>query len=73
MGLGVAGALAGMALVQAMNFVIPEGTPYVSPPVFDPIATGAMTGALVVVGVVSGMIPAIRAAQTPPAEALRAF
>ena len=34
---GVAGASLGIALVQLVAMVIPEGTPYQSPPVFDPI------------------------------------
>jgi putative ABC transport system permease protein len=69
---GVLGAAAGMGLVQAMRFVIPEGAPYQSPPVFEPVTTAVLTLSLVGVGVVSGLVPAARAARTPPSEALRA-
>ena len=70
---GVAGAATGLGLVQLMATFVPEGTAYLSPPVFDPITTTAMTASLIGVGVVAGVVPAIRAARTPPAEALRAF
>lgn len=70
---GLLGAGLGMIAVQIIAAVIPEGTTYQSPPLLDPITAIALTGALIVVGVVSGVIPAIRAAQIPPAEALRAL
>jgi putative ABC transport system permease protein len=69
---GVAGASVGLGLVQAMRFVIPEGTPYQSPPVFDPVTTTTLTLALIGVGIVSGLVPAVRASRISPAEALRA-
>ncbi|MEM7410713.1 MAG: ABC transporter permease [Myxococcota bacterium] len=70
---GVTGAAAGIALVQGISLLLPEGTAYQSPPVLDPITTGAFTVALIGVGIVAGVVPAIRAAQTLPAEALRSF
>lgn len=39
----------------------------------DPLTIAAVTGALVLVAVVAGVVPAIRAARVPPAEALRAW
>lgn len=69
---GVAGASVGLGLVQAMRFVLPEGTPYQSPPVFDPVTTTTLTLALIGVGIVSGLVPAVRASRISPAEALRA-
>ena len=68
---GVAGALLGTALVQILAALMPEGTSYQSPPVFEPLTSISVTLALVGVGIVSGVIPALRAARTPPAEALR--
>lgn len=70
---GLLGAAAGIGLVRALSAVMPEGSAWQSPPVLDPVTVGVFTGALVVVGIVSGLVPAVRAAQVPPAEALRAF
>ena len=70
---GVFGAGLGTLLVQGVGWLLPEGTAYASPPLFDPLTAAVLTGALVGVGVISGLIPAIRAARIPPAEALRAI
>jgi putative ABC transport system permease protein len=70
---GLLGAGLGIALVQLVGVVMPEGSAYQSPPAFDPLVVSVLTFALIGVGIVSGAIPAIRAAQTPPAEALRAI
>ena len=40
--------------------------------VVDPFILTLMTTSLIGVGIVAGIIPAIRAARIPPAEALRA-
>lgn len=69
---GVLGAGCGTALVQLIVVFLPEGTAYSSPPVVDPLTAIVLTCALAGVGIVSGLIPAIRAAGIPPAEALRA-
>ena len=70
---GVVGAGFGMLLVRAIEFLLPEGSAFVSPPLLDPVTAIVLTGALAGVGIVAGLIPAIRAARIPPAEALRAL
>lgn len=70
---GVLGAGTGMLLVRAIELVLPEGTAYVSPPLLDPVMAVVLTASLAGVGVVAGMIPALRAARIPPAEALRSI
>ena len=69
---GILGAGFGLALVRLVILVMPKDAAYASPPLVDPITVLILTGALAGVGIVSGLIPAIRAARTPPAEALRA-
>ena len=69
---GLLGAALGVGMVQVVSLVIPEGTAYQSPPALDPATVAILTLALVGVGIVAGAIPAVRAARTPPAEALRA-
>ena len=70
---GVLGAGTGMLLVRAIELALPEGTAYVSPPLLDPVMAVVLTASLAGVGVVAGMIPALRAARIPPAEALRSI
>jgi hypothetical protein len=70
---GLVGATAGIGLVRLVSAVMPEDSAWQSPPVLDPVTVVVFTSALVVVGIVSGLVPAVRAAQVPPAEALRAF
>ena len=70
---GLLGASLGIGFVQGMAAVIPEGSSFQSPPVLDPATAIVLTLALVAVGIISGLIPAIRASQVPPVEALRAF
>lgn len=67
---GLAGAAGGVALAQLVARFAPE-TPFASTPVLDPLTVAALTVALVAVGIVAGVAPAWRAAQVPPAEALR--
>ena len=59
-----------LALAQVIAHLAPS-TPFASTPVLDPTTVVAVTTALVLVGVVAGVAPAWRAAQVPPAEALR--
>lgn len=68
-GLGVAlGWLALRALAPAFaaGGIILPATP-------DAFTTVAVSGALMLVAVISGVVPALRAARIPPAEALRAY
>ena len=70
---GIVGAGLGMLLVRLMEFLLPEGSAFVSPPLLDPLTGAVLSAALAGVGIVSGLIPAVRAATTPPADALRAL
>jgi len=68
---GVVGAGLGIAAAQTLAHFAPPGAPGSSPPVFDPLTMIAVVASLTLVAIVSGVAPAIRAAQVPPAEALR--
>ena len=68
---GIAGALLGIALVKLVAAISPPESPLASPPILDPFAASVVVGALVLVGIVAGVLPALRAARTPPAESLR--
>jgi len=67
---GIAGAALGIALAQLVAHLAPA-SPFASTPVLDPKTVVTVTSALVMVGIVAGVAPAWRAAQVPPAEALR--
>ena len=69
---GVLGAAVGVGFVRLLAASIPEGSTFQSPPLLDPLTAVVLTVALIGVGIISGLIPAIRASQIPPAEALRA-
>jgi putative ABC transport system permease protein len=68
-GLGVA---AGWLLLRAFAPAFAAGGIYL-PTTPDALTTAAVSGSLVLVAVVSGVVPALRAARIPPAEALRAY
>jgi len=68
---GLVGAGLGMAAAQIVASLLPPEAPMSSVPVLDPTTALTLTLALVAVGVVAGLVPAIRAARIPPAEALR--
>jgi len=70
---GILGAGIGMVLVRVLEFFLPEGTAYVSPPLLDPVMAIVLTASLAGVGIVAGLIPALRASRIPPAEALRSI
>ena len=68
---GVAGALLGIGLTRLVAAISPPESPLASPPLLDPFAVAVVVGSLVGVGIVAGVLPALRAARIPPAEALR--
>jgi len=69
---GLAGTLLGVGFTKLVAALTPEQGPLSNVTVFDPFILTLMTVALVAVGIVAGMVPALRAARIPPAEALRA-
>jgi putative ABC transport system permease protein len=68
---GLVGSGLGIAFTQFVAAVAPAEGPFSSPPVLSPVTAAVITGALVAAGIVAGVVPAVRAARTPPAEALR--
>jgi putative ABC transport system permease protein len=68
---GLAGALLGIGLTKLVAWLSPPESPLASPPLLDPFAVAVVVTTLVGVGVVAGVLPALRAARIPPAEALR--
>jgi putative ABC transport system permease protein len=68
---GLAGALLGIALTKLVAALSPPESPLASPPLLDPFAVAVVVGTLVAVGIAAGVLPALRAARIPPAEALR--
>lgn len=69
---GFLGAAGGVGLAQLTARLVPPDSPFASVPVVDPVTVVAITAGLVLVGVIAGVAPAVRAAQVPPADALRA-
>ena len=65
------GAGLGILAAQLTARAMPD-TPIASVPVLDPFMIVSILAALIVIGVIAGLVPAIRAARVPPAEALRA-
>jgi putative ABC transport system permease protein len=68
---GVAGALLGIGFTRFVAWLSPPESPLASPPLLDPFAIAVVVAGLVGVGIVAGVLPAVRAARIPPAEALR--
>lgn len=69
---GLVGTSLGIGLTQLIARAVPADSPFASVPVVDPLTVLAVTAGLVLVGMVSGVAPALRASQVPPADALRA-
>jgi len=69
---GLVGALLGVGFTRLVAALVPEEGPLTKVTVLDPFIISVMVVALVGVGVVAGVVPALRAARIPPAEALRA-
>ena len=69
---GLIGTLLGVGFTKLVAALVPEDGPLTNVTVLDPFILSVMVIALVAVGVVAGVVPAMRAARIPPAEALRA-
>jgi ABC-type antimicrobial peptide transport system permease subunit len=63
----------GALMAVLVAALAPAGTALASKPIFDVGTIAALSTALIVVGILAGVLPAIRAARVPPAEALRAL
>jgi putative ABC transport system permease protein len=68
---GLMGTLLGAALAKLTAALAPADGPLTKVVVLDPFLLSVLLVALVGVGVVAGVVPAVRAARIPPAEALR--
>ncbi|MGI9592213.1 MAG: ABC transporter permease [Myxococcota bacterium] len=69
---GILGAALGVGFTQLVSAFSPPEGPFASTPVLVPSTAALIVGSLVLVGIVAGVVPAVRAARVPPAEALRA-
>ncbi len=69
---GAIGSALGIGAAQLVARLLPPESPLASAPAIDPFTLATIVGALVLVGMVAGLVPALRAASVPPAEALRA-
>jgi putative ABC transport system permease protein len=69
---GLIGTATGVVLLKATRPTF-ERAGIQMPDGLDPFTTTVITGSLVVVAIVAGVLPAMRAARVPPAEALRAM
>ena len=69
---GLLGGALGIGFTRIVAIFRPAGTTLVSAPVISWFAVVAVVISLVLVGIIAGVIPAVRAARVPPAEALRA-
>ena len=69
---GLLGTGLGLFFAQLIASVVPKDSPFASIPVIDPVTVLSITTGLVLVGMVAGVVPALRASQVPPADALRA-
>jgi putative ABC transport system permease protein len=70
-GAGVVGAIVGLAVVQLLASRLPPDDPTAVPPLFEPLTAGVVAMALSMTAVAAGLLPAIRASQIAPADALR--
>jgi putative ABC transport system permease protein len=68
---GVVGAGLGIGVALAVAHGSPPDQRFMSPPRFDLPRIAALVAILVGTGIAAGLLPAWRAARTPPAEALR--
>jgi putative ABC transport system permease protein len=69
---GYAGLMAGIIATEALGLLVGEGSEVLSEPHVDVTSALAAAGLLVIAGAFSGLMPAWRAANIHPVEALRA-
>jgi putative ABC transport system permease protein len=69
---GLVGTLLGVGFTRLVTALVPPGGPLSNVTVLDPFTISVMVVSLIAVGIVAGVVPALRAARIPPAEALRA-
>lgn len=68
---GILGASLGAGLAFLVAQQTDPAKRVISPPQVDPTTVVTLVAALVAIGIVAGVVPALRAARVPPAEALR--
>jgi len=68
---GAIGALLGVALVEASQAAIGEGTRFVGAPLLAPGSFVTIVSVMVLTGIAAGILPALRASRVQPAVSLR--
>ena len=69
---GIIGAALGVGFAHLIAALAPAGSHFTSPPELSAATVTLIAVSLSVVGIVAGVLPAVRAARVPPAQALRA-
>jgi putative ABC transport system permease protein len=69
---GLVGATLGVGFTRVVAASLPEDSPMQAVPVLDPATVATISLSLVLVGIVAGIVPAVRASQVDPSDALRA-
>ena len=69
---GYAGLIAGLLAVEALRLLLGDSSAVLRKPRVDVLTAVTAAVLLVIAGAISGILPALRAANIPPVEALRA-
>ena len=69
---GIIGAALGVGFAHLIAALAPAGSHFTAPPELSAATVTLIAVSLTVVGIVAGVLPAVRAARVPPAQALRA-
>jgi hypothetical protein len=69
---GLVGATLGVGFTRLVAASLPQDSPMQAVAVLDPATVATISLSLVLVGIVAGIVPAVRASQVDPSDALRA-